>query len=267
VIGEVEALMREVAEIAILPRFGKLTPEEITEKGPGDLVTAADHEAEELLGRALTELLPGSLVVGEEAVAADRSRLSMVASDGPVWVIDPVDGTSNFAAGVEPFAVMVALLRSGSTVASWILDPVNGIAAVAERGGGSYLDGVRVWAPSQGRPAEQLRGPSFARYMPRVVRQHVERASGTVGAVLPGHNCAGYEYPALVRDEQQFVVFWRTLPWDHAPGTLFVEEAGGVARWLDGTPYSPAADRFGLLVAQNPDVWQTVRDSLLRDTA
>ena len=77
--------------------------------------------------------------------------------------------------------------------------------------------------------------------------------------------CAGYEYPAIVRDEQQFAFFWRMLPWDHAPGILFVEEAGGVAWHLDGTPYDPAGTGVGVLIAQNADIWQTVRSALLAD--
>jgi len=255
--------MREVAAQVILPRFGRLSSDDVHEKAPGDIVTAADREAEVLLTAGLTDLLPGSRVVGEEAVAADSSLLAHVGDAGPVWLVDPVDGTANFAAGLEPFAVMVALLRDGETVAAWILDPVGGVAMVAERGGGAFVDGVRVHAPAAGRPARELRGPTFGRHQPADVRAGIDAAAGTVGEILPGHFCAGYEYPAIVRDEQQFVFFWRTLPWDHAPGALFLTEAGGVAWRLDGAAYAPTDGRRGLLVAQNPDVWHTVRTTLL----
>jgi fructose-1,6-bisphosphatase/inositol monophosphatase family enzyme len=265
VIDKVEALIRDVAASAVMPRFRKLTQEEITEKAPGDLVTVADREAELLLTAGLIALLPGSRVVGEEAASADPLLLSTVAGPKDVWLVDPIDGTANFAAGREPFAIMVALLHDGATVASWILNPVADIFAVAERGGGAFLDGVRVKAPATARPADQLRGPSFSRHTPDTVRRGVESARPSVGQIMPGHNCAGYEYPAVVLDEQQFVVFWRTLPWDHAPGVLFVEEAGGVAWRLDGTPYIPADTRPGLLVAQNQAIWDTVRATLLAD--
>jgi fructose-1,6-bisphosphatase/inositol monophosphatase family enzyme len=201
--------------------------------------------------------------VGEEAVSADPKRLADLTHTGSVWVVDPVDGTANFAAGREPFAMMVALLEGGRTVASCILDPVSGIAATAETGSGAYLGGERVVAPRTAAPAARLRGLASTRYTPPNVSGDILQAAGHIAQVLPGRNCAGWEYPAIVRDEQQFAFFWRLMPWDHAPGVLFVEEAGGVAWHLDGTPYDPAAMAKGLLVAQNADVWQTVRSTLL----
>jgi fructose-1,6-bisphosphatase/inositol monophosphatase family enzyme len=118
-------------------------------------------------------------------------------------------------------------------------------------------------APSGHRPAQELRGSVASRYLPSAHRAAIAAATGAVGEVLPGRNCAGYEYPAVARDEQQFVFFWRMLPWDHAPGVLFIEECGGTARHLDGRPYDPTDPGQGVLVAQNIDTWQTVRTSLL----
>lgn len=255
--------MREVAAEVVLPRFQRLSTEEIHEKGPGDLVTVADREAELLLTPRLADLLPGSVVVGEEAVSADPSLMSHITGESPVWVVDPVDGTANFAAGREPFAMMVALIREGRTVASWILDPVGGTMATAELGGGAYLGGSQVVLDRRPRRAADLRGPAFTKYIPAEVREQIAGGAGAIGEVLRGHNCAGYEYPAIARDEQQFALFWRMLPWDHAPGTLLIEEAGGVAWHLDGTPYDPTKPRFGVLVAQSQEIWHTVRTTLL----
>jgi fructose-1,6-bisphosphatase/inositol monophosphatase family enzyme len=81
--------------------------------------------------------------------------------------------------------------------------------------------------------------------------------------VLPGNHCAGREDPDILRGVQDFVLFWRTLPWDHAPGVLLLQEAGGVARRFDGTPYEPGDDRNGLLAAANLDVWTAVHEALL----
>lgn len=262
-IDKVEALLREVAAEVVLPRFQSLRADEIHEKAPGDLVTIADREAERLLASRLLDVLPGSIVVGEEAVSVDPSLMSHIAQDGSIWLVDPVDGTSNFAAGREPFAMMVALLRSGQTAAAWILDPVSGVAATAERGGGAFLDGERVVASTAPRPAGDLRGAALTRYLSAPAKAEILAASATVGEVLPGRNCAGYEYPAIVRDEQQFAFFWRMLPWDHAPGALLVEEAGGVARYLDGASYDPTSTHSGVLVAQTPDIWHTIRTTLL----
>ena len=86
--------------------------------------------------------------------------------------------------------------------------------------------------------------------------------TGAFGEVTKGHHCAGYEYPAVALDEQQFALFWRILPWDHVAGALIIRESGGTALHLDGSMYRPTDDDRGLLVAPNDDVWHTVRDTL-----
>ena len=143
-VDQVSDLVREVARTVVLPRYQRLRATDVHEKGPGDLVTVADQEAEAALTTGLTRLLPGSGVVGEEAVAADPTVLRRLGGTGPVWLVDPVDGTANFAAGHTPFAVMVALLRDGETAAAWILDVVGDRMVVAEAGSGVQIDGVQV---------------------------------------------------------------------------------------------------------------------------
>ncbi len=256
--------MRAAAAEAIMPRYGRLMRHEISEKSPGELVTAADHEAERILTAGLTALRPGSLVVGEEAAAVDPAIVSRLGA-GEAWLVDPLDGTANFAAGTGPFAVMVALLRDGETVASWMLDPRSGAMAQAERGSGAVLCGARVRAGSESPPLAALRGAVFKRFLPPALRESIDRRAGTIGEMLPGLMCAGREYPAIVAGERHFALFWRALPWDHAPGALFAEEAGAMARRLDGSLYSAGDARKGLLVAQNEDIWRAVRESLLAD--
>ena len=257
--------MREVAATVVLPRFRRLSDDEVTQKAPGDLVTVADQEAERALTSGLTALLPGSAVVGEEAVAADTAVLGRLASHGAVWIVDPVDGTNNFAAGKTPFAVMVALVRDGEPVASWILDVVGDRLTVAEAGSGAYRDGVRVKTRTDNPGVAALRGVVARRYLPPHLRSVASANAPAFGKVTSGHHCAGYEYPAVATDEQQFALFWRVLPWDHVPGALILREAGGAVRHLDGTPYRPTDSERGLLVAPNEDVWRTVRDTLFPD--
>lgn len=259
---EVTALLREAAAAVILPRFGALAAGDIAEKAPGDLVTVADREAERMIGAGLLALLPDSTVVGEEAVAGDASLLGHVADAGPVWLVDPVDGTGNFAAGRGPFAVMVALLRGGDPVAGWILDPLADSTLVAELGGGAYRDGIRLTAPVDEPPLGELRGAASIRYFPPALRDETVARSRALGALLPGQHCAGREYPDVIEGEQDFAVFWRTKPWDHAPGALLAREAGAVIRHLDGGEYHPADQRPGLMVARTGRIWSDVREAL-----
>ncbi len=112
-VAEVERLIRRVADERILPYFGRLEPGDVVEKTPGDLVTVADRGAEEALSLALSRLVPGSVVVGEESVAADPTTLARLSGAAPVWIIDPVDGTHNFASGSSRFSTLVALADQG----------------------------------------------------------------------------------------------------------------------------------------------------------
>jgi fructose-1,6-bisphosphatase/inositol monophosphatase family enzyme len=266
VIEEVGSLLRETAASAVLPLFGRLDDADIEEKAPGEVVTVADRRAEQIISERLVRLLPDSFVVGEEGVAADPSRLSRLTGTGPLWLVDPVDGTANFAAGRRPFAMMVALLRARVIEAGWILDPSASSLAVARAGAGAYVDGVRVRTTGDAPPPSALRGAVTARWLPPLLRASVQAGTSRLGEALAGQHCAGREYLDVLAGLQHFVLFWRTLPWDHAPGVLLIQEAGGVARRLDGSAYDPADERPGLLVAANEHIWATVHETLLRTT-
>ena len=264
-IESVGQLLREAAATVVLPSFQHLAEDDVEEKAPGELVTIADRRAEVVIEEGLRALLPDSFVVGEEGVAADPTTLDRLRDSGLVWIVDPIDGTGNFAAGRGPFAVMAALLRGGAPVAAWILDPLADSLAVAEAGSGAYVDGERVTLLDDDLATAELRGAAMTRFLPAPLRAAVRRGTPELEEVLPGLHCAGREYVDLVAGRQHFVLFWRTLPWDHAPGVLLVQEAGGVARRLDGAPYDLADDRRGLLVAANDAIWEQVNAALLGD--
>lgn len=261
-VDQVTLLVREVAQTVVLPRWRHLSAAEIQQKSPGDLVTIADQEAERALTAGLTALLPGSQVVGEEAVAADPGVLGRVGDGGAIWIVDPVDGTNNFAAGRTPFAVMVALLRDGEPAAGWILDVVADRMTVAEAGSGAYADGLRLKARTDDPPASALTGAVSRSYFPDDLRARIEAGVHALGTATRGRHCAGHEYQAVATDEQQFATFWRILPWDHVPGALIVGEAGGTVLHLDGSRYRPTDSERGLLVAANEDIWATVHAAL-----
>lgn len=248
----VDGLMRKVGRDVVMARFRNLDPGQIEEKAANDYVTVADRESEADLTAGLLAILPGSHVVGEEAVAADPSLMARVA-DGQAWIVDPIDGTGNYAAGRTPFAVMIALAEGGIVQAGWILDPVTRRMCHAARGEGAFVDNRRIAARETGaaRPIAAL----ATRYLPPEVRSDIEsRAEGRMSQVDVPH-CAGEQYPRVVLGDNDLALFWRSMPWDHAPGSLFVEEAGGRVARLDGSPYRPGDDRTGLLAAASPRLW------------
>ncbi|MQX38043.1 inositol monophosphatase family protein [Roseospira navarrensis] len=253
-IDTVATIMREVADAEVLPRFRNLSESDIrTKTSAQDVVTLADLEAETALARRLPDLVPGSVVVGEEATYADPGELDRLAEDAPVWVLDPVDGTGNFSKGHPAFAMIVALVHRGETLAGWILDPVGGHLAAAERGAGSRLDGVPVRIDTEPTRLRELRGCAFG---PRG-----KALRGRVGKLL--HiGSAAQVYLELARNRLQFGAYSRLMPWDHAAGILIHAEGGGHHGLLDGRPYAPTLRAGDLLLAPNRDLWAEMADLL-----
>jgi fructose-1,6-bisphosphatase/inositol monophosphatase family enzyme len=263
-VDAVTAAVREVSAEVVEPRFRALARHEVTHKRPGDVVTIADRECETLLIERLTALLPGVPVVGEEGTHDDPALLDLLAAVPRAWVVDPVDGTSNFAAGKDDYAVMLALVEHGSAVAAWVYLPQRPAMYVAERGSGTYRDGERVEAPRRPADVSEVSGVCISRYLNREDAARVERNRHRFRALAPGRMCAGADYVSVVDGERDLVLFGRTKPWDHAPGTLLVEEVGGRTARLDGSPYDPRErDAIGLLTTGSAELWDPVRTALL----
>lgn len=257
----VVALMRQVARDVVMPRFRNLAAHEISEKAANDFVTIADKESELRLAEGLAAILPEAGIIGEEACAADPTILER-AGHGLNWIIDPIDGTGNFASGNPPFGIMIALADAGATLAGWILDPMTGRVCHALLGGGSHIDGEQVQARESGG---DLPIAALAVYfMTEDERADIQRRADGQFAVVDIPRCAAEQYPRLVLGQNDVSVFARTLPWDHAAGTLFLNEAGGRCQRLDGSPYLVGDQRRGLLGASSPRLWDRAADTLFR---
>ncbi len=258
-------LIVEVAAAEIVPRFQKLAHGDISEKAGGELVTVADVAAERALERRLKDLLPGSVVVGEEAVAAQPGVIDLLTGEDPVWVIDPIDGTGNFSRGVENFAVQLALVRRGVSEAGWIYAPILQRRAVAERGSGALLDGRRAAIRPTQRPPAELKGTLHAGMFstPELGRLMQQRRSRV--DAQKSKQAASVEYLRLLGGEMDFSFFTKLKPWDHAPGCLALQEAGAVCRFTDdGADYTPLRHLgIGLLLAPDGATWERLRDVLL----
>jgi len=258
-IDAVSDLLRRLGEELVLPRFRSLEAGQVSEKGPGDLVTVVDREVEDSLERELPLLLPGSRVAGEERASKDPSVLDDLGS-GSIWIVDPIDGTTNFVQGRPTFGIMVGLLQEGEVVAGWIHTPVLEEMIVAESGGGAVLNG-RPFVVAERAPDHGPRDMASIRYLPPDLKE-VWRDPELRAAFTAGYGASAIDYPRLVAGEWASLFFWRTFPWDHVPGTLIVEEAGGRVARLDGSSYSPVDHRGGLLVAASEADWDRVRRKL-----
>jgi len=233
----VAELMRETAAAELLPRFRNLAEGDVREKRPGDVVTVADVAAEQRLAVGLAKILPGVPVVGEEAVEKDPGLVDLIGRPGECcWVVDPLDGTSNFSKGRDVFAMIVCLIEDRETVGGWILDVPNGRLAMALKGQGVTLDG----RPPAGGPIERpLHGLVAPRVHKELDRQLAPAQRGRLG-LLSTLKCAGREYVEMLSGTYDFNLYRRTKSWDHAAGALMMREAGGQAIRLNGAPYRPA---------------------------
>ena len=262
-IETVTAAIRETAAIEILPRFRNLAPEDVRQKGPNDPVTIADIEAERRLTPILKGLIPGSVVVGEEAVETHPDLLDHLVGHDHVWVVDPVDGTANFAAGRARFAVIVALVRRGETVAGWIHDPNSDSTAWTVRGEGAWYDDapMRVATPAA---VGEMTGSLARRMRERLIQR---RKSGDRGAPkeIVRYHCTGLEYVDLARGVLHFARYGgRMKPWDHAAGILMHHEAGGYGAFEDGKRYAPSIGvvHAHFVVAPDAVSWNAVNGLL-----
>jgi fructose-1,6-bisphosphatase/inositol monophosphatase family enzyme len=236
-VAEVSAIIRRVAEREVLPRFGALVAADISEKSPGDLVTVADRAAEDALAERLGALLPGSVVVGEEAVAADPGLLALLDGPDPVWIVDPIDGTKNFVDGSPRFTMLVALARKGELLASWTHAPALDVHATATKGGGARVDGrrVRVRPCGSGLRALDIVTSQPHWWTPEARAQTHALARRRVS--LAYFDTSGLEYVELAAGRRSAMILGWEFPWDHAAGILLHAEAGGVSLTADGTPF------------------------------
>ena len=253
---KVDILIRDVAAAEIMPRWRSLSSDEQWEKRPGSVVTAADVAAEKTLARELVSFLPGSVVVGEEMIEDDPAAIELLDGDAPVWVLDPVDGTSNFAKGSPDFGVMVALVVKRQTIAGWIFRPVDDDMYVCELGAGAFLNGERLMISPSPRALADMEG-SLGGYLRRKTDLPAKFARVT------STHCIAVDYCALVTGEVHFAHYRGVRAWDHAPGWLLHAEAGGYNQCLDDTEYlAGKPGEGGILLATDREAWEVLRDPI-----
>ena len=261
------AILKDAAKAEIMPRFRRLDDGAIRHKSSAlDLVTDADEAAERRITAALAARFPGCVVVGEEAAEKDRSILTRLADAELSFVVDPVDGTWNFAAGLPLFAVMAAAIVRGEIVGAVILDPVIDSTALALRGHGAWTEAadgaraaLRVAPPA---PIADMVGALSFSWLAEPLRTTVAANAAKLGA-CGAYRCAGHEYRLVASGRAHTLLFAKLMPWDHAPGWLIHQEAGGYSARFDGSPYLPSHVDGGLLLAPDEPTWRLLARELL----
>ena len=257
-------LVRRTARAEIMPRFRNLGHADISSKSsPYDLVTEADLAAEAMLARGIQGMFPHALVIGEEAASADPSLREKIDEAELAFILDPLDGTWNFAHGLPLFGVILAATRFGKPVFGLLYDPVMDDWITADLDNTAHLSrnmgAARPLSVSRGGDLSALSGYVHLYLMP-------EDVQARMAATLPDFartlmlRCSCHEYRTLAQGGMDFALSSVPNPWDHAAGMLICQQAGGVARMLDGRDYTAGITRGHILAAPDEDTWNRLRD-------
>jgi fructose-1,6-bisphosphatase/inositol monophosphatase family enzyme len=266
-LDRLDAILRDAARVEILPRFARLGADEVRTKAhASDFVTVADEAAERFIERAVRDAFGDVAFVGEEVMERDPSVIGRIADAPLTVVIDPIDGTFNYANGIPAFAVIAAVMERGRTVAGIILDPVRDDASRALAGGGAHAvsaDGTRRCLAVAAAPdLPQMHGCASWSYMVEPLRSRVLAGlSGVFGA--SNYRCGGQEMRLVVSGGTHFAIYGKLSPWDHAAGVLIHTEAGGHVAHLDGRSYDPLDRAGGLLFAPDRASWDALHRQLV----
>lgn len=227
-------------------------PADWDRKATHDFVTRVDRETEQQVAEILLEGEPGSLIVGEELTPAGTAPADVV------WVVDPLDGTTNYLHGYPQFAVSIAVVVSGELTVGVVADVARNVLYHASSGGGAWCGDTRLKVSSIETPAVALIGTGFPfrtpELLPRYLRQFAAITRSVSGIRRAGAAALDLVDVALGR----FEGFWELslAPWDVAAGTLIIREAGGVITDADG---SPDVLKHGSIVAGNPPIHAWLR--------
>lgn len=257
-------VVRDVSRAEITPLFRNLESAAIDSKSaPDDLVTVADRAAEAAMTKAFRRLFPDAAVIGEEAVSEDKALLEKVAGPGTCIVIDPIDGTWNYAHGIANYGVIIAVIEGGQTVFGLLYDPSFDDWIWAAKGEGAFFNQANgttraLSLDASPAPLEETFGfvgmYLYDRADQARIAQTLTRFRRTATLRSSCH-----EYRHLAQGNAAFCLNGMLNVWDHAAGVLIYQEAGGVARLLNGQDYAPVMTEGRLLTAHSEALWDELK--------
>ncbi|VAW79824.1 Inositol-1-monophosphatase [hydrothermal vent metagenome] len=244
-------LIREIADRELPPRFSCHSG---SRKSDGSLVTEADVVMQDALAKALAAEWPGIDLLGEEMSEEDQQR-ALQNKDSGVWCIDPVDGTSNFSAGVPYYAVSVALIRNGEVEMGVVYDPSRKECFSAARGEGAWVNDERLTQQHLPNPlSDGIALIDLKRLDPelasRLAAKPPYKSQRSFGAVA-------LDWCWLAAGRCHVYLHGKQKLWDYAAGSLILEEAGGFAVTLKGEPvFQSTLEPRSAAAALDPDVFK-----------
>jgi len=247
----------EKAAKSLIRDFGEVEQLQVSRKGPGDFVTAADHRSEEILFTELSRARPDYAFLMEERGAKGDANADYR------WIIDPLDGTMNFLHGLPHWNISVALEYRGDIIAGIVFDPVKDELFRAEKGGGAFMKNRRLRVSGRDNLEQAIIINGGVSRRPQEDQDLFARECASLcssGTSLRRFGAAALDmaYVAAGRAE----AFWeRNLsPWDVAAGTLIVKEAGGSVGDIDNKTSNPVVT--GNVIASNANLYEPIKTVL-----
>jgi myo-inositol-1(or 4)-monophosphatase len=255
-LDQVVALVREVARSEVTPRYLKVAH---SRKADGSLFTVADAATQKALESALAGII-ACPVLGEE-MTESQQRAAWAAGGNGLWCIDPIDGTSNFVAGIPYFAISVAYLEQGKRKLGVVYDPVAGECFYAERGKGAYLDGVPLPIRT---PASELRRAMAGIEPKRLPKPLIGRlVAEPPYASLRNLGASALDWCYVAAGRFDVYVHGNQKLWDYAAGALILEEAGGMLSCLEGAFDDGPVWERSVVASASPELFGLWRDWLV----
>jgi myo-inositol-1(or 4)-monophosphatase len=221
---------------------------EITLKGRRDIVTDADFAADRTIRRILLAHFPADRFISEEGNAKERERLwtrATTSNELNLWIVDPLDGTTNYSRHLYPFCVSIALYRAGAVQAGVVYDPIRQEMFAAERGRGARLNGKPIHVSTKNIFEEAVMGTEWAR-APQLRRRTAAIFAKVIDQAMTGraYGSAAISMCAVATGRMDGYIHLALAPWDVAAAALIVEEAGGKVTTPAGETWSVHSQSF-----------------------
>lgn len=261
-IDDIKAAVIEANTQCVLPRFRNPAAQGLNNKTHDyDLVTLADKEAEALLIKTLKPLFPTAYIVGEETISVNSNAINGIYTEDLTLLLDPVDGTLNFTQGSPIFGTIVSVLRKGEPVAGLLYDPLMNDWVIAEKGSGAYYQNAQA---TKRLFQEPVRVPVFINNLSNRSDsyQALDNVLGRDYGIFRNFWSSAHDYRFMAMGSATGFLSLYCKPWDHAAGSVILEESGGKVAFLDGAPYTITRDTGPLLATQNTDAFEDIRQRL-----
>ncbi|RNF52069.1 inositol monophosphatase [Marinomonas hwangdonensis] len=269
-------IVRQAGQEIVMPNFRQLNAADVETKSClTDLVTMADKASEAFITDEIQQAFPDWDIVGEEAVAEDPSTTDKIATADTCVIIDPIDGTWNYAHGSPEFGLILAVVVKGVTRFGLLYDPVNDDWIYANRGEGAFFQ--RTAMSEKGKHQTPAQAP-----LPLKIHSDAELNLDKLFGIMSVNSYTGQKkqdfalkasrfvrinnlpscpaYRQIAQGHFHFSLTYKMLPWDHAAGVLIYTEAGGICRTLDGQEYRPTMLDGEMLAAQSEEQWQALAE-------